>query len=278
MRTGDRTRRLPLVLLVALFGLGCQPKIVIEGVVEDVHGKTLPGVAVSLAGTPVQALSDGIGRYQLACPPDILKALLGAPAPEILAIKTGYAPRRIPMTLAGEGQALTAPLLRLWPLPAAEGVFFLVGQRYVRLSPASLKQYRTRELGPRFGTKKDTTSSTLHPRPRIFLHKMKPYDAQLTRLEQIDAAELDENREGPEAKAGEFPERVWVAAASVAVSSVVLDEENRALLELRLEESLVPGIYAVHWGGLDGHLSTDSRVFLFQVKEPDAERKPSPPE
>jgi hypothetical protein len=42
---------------------------------------------------------------------------------------------------------------------------------------------------------------------------------------------------------------------------------------------LTPGVYAVHWGALEGYTTTDSRMFLFRVGEaepPPAEAQPTP--
>ena len=59
-------------------------------------------------------------------------------------------------------------------------------------------------------------------------------------------------------------------------------EPERLLLQLRMAEPLRPSVYAVHWGALDGHTSTDSRAFLFRVIDPahpeEAEKPPERPQ
>ena len=74
--------------------------------------------------------------------------------------------------------------------------------------------------------------------------------------------------EGPVLR--EVEEQVWVSDAAVPVTIQPLDGPDRALFRVEPVEPLTPGVYAVHWGGLDGLTGIEQRVFLFRVLDPAA--------
>ena len=45
-----------------------------------------------------------------------------------------------------------------------------------------------------------------------------------------------------------------------------VDEPERYLQQIRLAEPLEPGLYAVHWGALAGHKTSETRAFVFQIE------------
>ena len=94
--------------------------------------------------------------------------------------------------------------------------------------------------------------------PLILCYRMPNYDVQCSRLEQSDVAL-------PEAPDAGNTERAWLAEASVPCSVDVIDAPEGRLAELRCAQPLSPGVYALHWGALDGYLTTDPRVFMFAV-------------
>ena len=50
--------------------------------------------------------------------------------------------------------------------------------------------------------------------------------------------------------------------------SKVLDEPEKLLVELKATAPLEPGVYAIHWGALEGYDSIDPRIFMFALKAP----------
>jgi hypothetical protein len=56
------------------------------------------------------------------------------------------------------------------------------------------------------------------------------------------------------------------------------DEPKHLLGEVRFLDALEPGVYALHWGALNGYSATDSRLFLFAVPSPEPPpQEASPP-
>lgn len=262
------------MVLALLAVCGCEPALLIEGRVADTRGQALPGVAVTLEGTSIQAQTNGLGVYRMSCP----NSYLGAQR-DVLAlgfIKSGYGSARVSLPVPG-GPSVTAPPAVLWPLPPDEGVFLLSEHRYLRMTPANAPRYLSAERGLCFGTKKLAQLKTFDADPHIFSYRMHGYDLQLARLEQVRAVEFPEGEASPERDNIEYNETIWVAAEPVPVTASPVDEPERVLYQVRSGVPLAPGHYAVHWGALDGFFSTDRRLFLFEVAgEPDAAGQAAP--
>ena len=53
----------------------------------------------------------------------------------------------------------------------------------------------------------------------------------------------------------------------IEMYSKVLDVPEKLLVELRAAAPLSPGVYAIHWGALEGYDSIDPRIFMFELRE-----------
>ncbi len=237
------------VVLVA----GCE-RSVIEGMVVDVKGEALPGVAVGLVNGEAQGVTDACGRYKLAFEPGAL---------EIEFIKTGYTPGRLDLRVH-EARLVDAATVVLWPLPLSKGVYLFEGYRYRQMEAAEPQPYRTNEHDVVHGIERAPELETQNRTPLILCYKMPHYDVHFCRLEQVEAASF----QSPDLM---YAQRVWVRAESLPVVIDPIDEPEASLIELRLSRPLDPGVYAVHWDALDGYTTTDPRAFLFSLTEPQGE-------
>ncbi len=244
----------------------CERTVVIKGKAVDVRDVSLPNVAVTVDGTEYQAKTSGVGEYALRC----------VPGPVTLTfIKTGYTPGLLEMPggIPGQGyriQRLQANDVVLWPLPAGQGVFVfdMATARYRETSRMEPKPFLGKDVGPVYGTRIRPDLRLDDPEPFLVCHKLPPYDMRLCKLHRIEASlpQADLNAEA-------FTERVWVPELELPIVAVPIDEPGQMLLELRPMAPLEPGVYGLHWGAFDGHFTTDKRVFLFRILEPDAEAK-----
>ncbi len=265
-----------LALFLGVVLSACDGTLMLRGVVVDVRGQALPGVAVCVKNTEYQAVTNGRGEYSLRCAP-------GAQALEF--IKTGYTPGAL---ILGQ-QHIEAGLkltvvdvaeVQLWPLPGAKGVYVYEENRYKEMARIAPKRYRSPD-GLIYGTKKTPEASTTNPSPFIICHKLPEYDVTLCRLEQTMAAIPQQGAQMPvlsqeealdeEGLAARFPEKVWVAERTIPVLVEPMDEPGHLLLSLRPVLPLEPGFYAFHWGALQGHTSIESRIFLFEIAAPEAQ-------
>jgi len=122
-----RIRRITASLLSALFLLilpACDRTVVIQGIVTDVAGEGLPGVAVTVRGRLDQAVSDGVGRYSLRSSAGTLDLEL---------MKTGYTPGYLSLQVERSGAVEATPAV-LWPLPQDKGVYLFENYRYLELT------------------------------------------------------------------------------------------------------------------------------------------------
>jgi hypothetical protein len=106
-------------------------------------------------------------------------------------------------------------------------------------------------------------------------HKVPAYDARMHKLQKVNAAPVQtqgqqNNERKPEGEM-QYPEEIWIAEQPVDLYSKVLDEPEKLLVELRATAPLSPGVYAIHWGALEGYDSIDPRIFLFELKDAAAE-------
>jgi len=198
MHTMTKNFRHIVFLTFALFILqGCDPLVNVSGTVVDTKGEALPGVGIAVKGAEYQAVSNGVGRYTLRIPPN----------PVVLEfVKTGYTPAEISVPIGGTG-AVEVENALLWPLPGRKGVYLFEGYRYRDCTHAETRRYMRIELKdgkevvvdspPLFAVKRkpDTkTRSTFFEvgargeTPMLIAHKLPPYDVELNRLEEREAA------------------------------------------------------------------------------------------
>ena len=251
------------VFCLAAATAGCAGNT-LDGVVQDVRGETLPGVAVAIKGTDFQAVTDGIGQYRLPA----------IPGKHILSFaKTGYTQGALELTV-DQPRPITATTVSLWPLPEATGVFLFQDYRYTRadvVTPAPWRRKRDSEIV--FGFKRGIDVSTANAQPMIVCYnKAMPIDAKLSRLDLVEV-EPDIGQTATKAI------RVWCAVEDIPAVSEAIDEPGQELRHLVLQNPLEPGAYAVHWGGLaQGSAREEQRVFCFRVIDPNAppEAPPAP--
>ncbi len=244
----DSFRRGILALGCSALLAGCNPTYV-SGRVLNTSGETLPGVTVSLAGADNEVLTGVLGEYRLQ----------GTPGEHELAFaKSGYAPARLAIDFPGAGGAEAEPVT-LWQLPSKAGVYIFEAGRYLELARetpgvfvlAPGEKVHAIQRPPRLATDASNPFIVCYATPR--------HDVRLSRLDQADAM-LGMN---PESK---IP--VWIAAGTMGATLRSIDEPGGMLLRLDLDRPLEPGVYAVHWGAMDGRTTLDDRAFLFEVTGP----------
>ncbi|MFP4499997.1 MAG: carboxypeptidase-like regulatory domain-containing protein [Candidatus Hydrogenedentota bacterium] len=242
------------LVLVCLMGFACDRTALLSGSVRDFRGHALPGVAVTVRGQDVQTMTNGRGQYLLRCRPGRITLDFH---------KTGYTPGRYAVGevshFRNEAEAIT-----LWPLPATRGVYLLQDFRYHPADPTEPKPFTTREHGDTHGITSPVEQEAITSKPVILSHKMPPYDLRLHRLEEVMAADPD--MDPPDYNR---PVRIPVEAIPVAIAPI--DKLEKLLIGINLQAPLDPGIYAVHWGALEGYPSTDPRAYLFRVPAPPSE-------
>ncbi|MCX5772222.1 MAG: carboxypeptidase-like regulatory domain-containing protein [Candidatus Hydrogenedentes bacterium] len=239
----------------------------IRGMVVDIRGEPVPGVVVSISDPLTQCLTDGLGQYRLGTEPGRV---------ELHFMKTGYTSGTMVIEDTGLGTVLARPL-SLWCLPQTTGLFIFEDYKYRRTAPLKPRPYVESEDRVIYGVGKLTgIVETPAAEPLLLCYKMPSYDGKLCRLAMVEAA----SPETPTVK-----DTVWVFSESVPLAMAPVDEPDRLLWEVRLMGPLEPGIYAFHWGALDGYTSTDERIFVFAVAQasgessipPGAGAEPAPP-
>ncbi len=254
-------RRLSAVLAVFLAACSCASctKCVVRGKIVDFADEELPGVAVTVVGRDVQDLSNSRGDYKIACFPGQL---------ELLFMKTGYTVGHLIVDV-NEPRGVDAKTIRLWRLPPEAGIFLLENFRYIKTFAMEPKPFSSLDgklafVIPRLPDLPETTAAD----PAIMLHKAPNFDVSLCRLALTEASPLE---------ATGVKQDVWAPERDYAVAVRPIDEPERTLWEVAVTESLEPGVYALHWGAFEGHISTDPRTFLFRVIGPEAaETEPAP--
>jgi len=260
-------------MFLALAGIaaalcGCGRTVAVRGAVVDVGKRALPGVAVVARGTEYDAVTDALGHYEIRC----------VPGPIVLEyLKTGYTPGRLElMSAAGDGQGFRLQFAQavdivLWPLPPGKGVYVFEREqcRYLEATAVQAKPFLGKD-GPVFGVQTAPELKIATDKPFLMCHKLPAYDVKLDKLYEVDAA-LPATMAAPA-----FTERVWVREANAPMGAAPIDESSQMLIELRPIAPLAPGRYAVHWGALDGHTTTEARVYLFEIVPPEATSTPTP--
>jgi len=225
----------------------------VRGTVTDIQGEPIPGVVASVSEPFKQCLTTGLGQYQLTVEPGRI---------ELHFMKTGYTSGTLVIPEAEPGRVVARPV-SLWRLPQTTGVFLFEDYQYRRTAPLKPKAYVGDDGHVVYGVGRLTgVVETQALRPLLLCHKMPWYDAKLCRLRTTTAA-------APETPA--LKEDVWVSEQALPLAMAPLDEPDRLLWEVRLMEQLEPGIYAIHWGALEGYTSTDSRIFAFAVAQKSGE-------
>ena len=220
----------------------------------DFRGEALPGVAVSVDGQDANVITDGVGRYKVAfsSPADV----------ELRFVKTGYTAGRLALRTTGPGAVNARPVM-LWRLPQSAGVYLLEDYRYRRTTHATPQPFSSDSKSLVYGVAKlPELEATTISEPLIVVHKLPSYDVRLCRLVAAEAAPLD---------ATTSMQEIWAADETLPVQMVPVDEPERTLWRVGLFGPLGPGVYAVHWGALDGHTGTDPRIFLFRVTSTDTD-------
>lgn len=252
---------------------GCMQNALLRGTVTDISGEELPGVVVRVAGTAHEGLSNANGVYSCR----VASGDLG-----IEFSKTGYATVHRTVTVPSLGILDMEPV-QLWPLPMGEGVYTFNNFRYQATERPRVNRYAVKDKGFAFGTPVEpgVTIAYADPQdfpeanpPHLIAHKMPAYDAHLCSLQKVKAAMAQAGALSAKDKKDEkipYNEDVWIAGEPIPLLSRPLDEPERQLLELRPAQPLEPGVYAIHWGALDGYDGIDHRAFLFSVVEKGAE-------
>jgi len=256
--TMDKFSHILAFLITAMTAVSCE-RCVIHGAVADVKGEALPGVSVSANNGEVQALTNAIGEYKLSCKPGPI---------ELSFMKTGYTSGLLEIEATGPREVKTIEVT-LWCLPQSAGVYLFENFRYRKLAQIETKPFI--EEGK--NSKTDPTVSIMYgigrlpeiaevviQKPLLIAFKMPRYDIQLCRLRPVKAKSVEPNPAIQE---------IWCPEAHVPTATEPIDEPERFLTEIKIFEPLEPGVYAVHWGALEGFTDTDPRTFIFRIFDPE---------
>lgn len=250
MKRPNKMRGLVALTVAAVLcaGLSSCRECVIRGTVVDFAGEALPGVAVGTADGDRQALTNALGEYKLKCKTGTM---------ELCFIKTGYTAGHLALDIA-EPRSVTARPVVLWCLPPGAGIYLLEDYAYRKTFSMAPRPFASKSGGLVYGLNQlPELPETVAGRPQIISHKLPFHDVAVCRLDTTEASPLE---------AVDTTQEVWVEAEPLVVAVRPIDEPERALWEIQLSDDLAPGVYAVHWGALNGHESTDPRVFLFRVQ------------
>lgn len=241
-----------LCIAFALLLTGCgQPAI--QGVVQDMHGEALPGVSVRVAGSDQSALTDARGKY-------LIKHELGMF--QLVYAKSGYTTAQTDMYYS-EPALNQQPPVKLWSVPPKEGVFHFTGTRYEAIDQRSFRKYFLSDGTIEPALREMPNRTIAGEKPLLLCFKTPRRNAKLARLQEVEAhLPTDPNQTFG----------VWITGGSVPVDLIPIVTSDPSLLQVRLTEPLQPGMYALHWGALEGYSSLDERIFIFIVTaEPEAD-------
>jgi hypothetical protein len=250
--------RLVAVLLLSVVA-GCAPQVALTGLVTDEAGSPLPGVSVKVTGTEFFAIANGNGLFgyrpgRLTVPPGRW---------DLYYMKTGFTSATQTIQ-TGEGRSMEVPPIVLWPLPSARGVFDYENHRYVDWTRVEPERFVREDKSVVFGTLQEPTFRVPEGLHRIVGYRVSPYDWRMSRLEPVKAF-----REGPDGEvASGAAEEVWAESVRVPVQAVPIDEPEQLLWEIRPSRPVGPGVYAIHWGALEGDPTTDASAYLVEVYDP----------
>lgn len=261
------------IMMVVTCLAGCSPQVGIQGLVSNIAGEPLPGVSVRVEATGAFSVSNGNGMFGKR--PNTLSVAPGTW--EIAYFKTGFTSVHKSIT-TGDGRLLELPPVQLWPLPPAKGVYVLEGLTYEPFTRVTPERYIRENNTPVFGVKL-TPELKLPAAPAMIIsHRMANYDWQLSRLEQItvlrEGFEPAPKGETPKEGAESRTETIWAASVRLPMETAALDEPEQQLWHITPNVELGPGIYAIHWGALDGDPGTEASAYLLQVIDPNAPPEP----
>lgn len=227
---------------------GCYRNVV-SGEVVDMMGEALPGVAVTVPGTPYQDLTNTLGLYAVRVEPGRTKLKFS---------KTGYTSSELMLEEVVRGRR-KAPVVTLWNLPRGKGVFFLEGNRY-----HAIESVRPGTYGKFLGTEAAPQTMTSDARPRIIAHRMPETGATLVRMDFFPVTVPQPDNTG-----GIYD--IWAPRETWPLVSEVIDMPDKVLVELKLQSDLEPGAYAIHWGALDTARPREPEMYFFTF-EPEEDR------
>lgn len=235
-----------IIMLPACYRTG------VSGVVGNIQGEALPGVVVQVSDEEGQATTDARGHYRIR--PSSSDATLDFS-------KTGYAPARIRLDPDTRRQA-THGDVQMWRLPESAGVYLFDDRRYKQMSWVIPRQFFMSDGTVAYGTRSEPDAETHTSEPMILCYHTPRYDARLSRLVRAKPMQ-------PAAKAAAFD--IWTAGGTIDADLVPVDQPQGMLRRLRIDRPLEPGAYAVHWGALEGYITLENRIFMFQVSESQGE-------
>lgn len=264
-------RTLCVAALSLLVAAGCDPKVSLQGLVTNLEGEPLPGVSVKIEAAQAFGVTNGNGIFgkrpnTVSVPPGTW---------ELVYIKSGFTSAQQPLEARNPG-LLEVPPVALWPLPAAKGVYILDGDHYNPLTRVTPERHRTPENAPLFGTKL-SPELDLDEAPAYFIsHKMANYDWHLSRLEKVEVL-----RPGvePDALTGTdqpegLTETIWAESVRLPIDALPVDLPERLLWRIAPAAPMGPGVYALHWGALDGDTTTEESAYLISIQDPSVESEP----
>ncbi|MCH7958794.1 MAG: carboxypeptidase regulatory-like domain-containing protein [Candidatus Hydrogenedentes bacterium] len=243
-----RPRILLAILLCAAMTLTGCGRVALQGRVTTIQGEALPGVAVYESKVDDGRLTNARGGYRL----------LRRPGPVLLRFsKTGYSPAELRLNVK-PGKTVPVPTVRMWQLPERAGVYILDESGYTETTWVNPKNFFMAEGGMAYATRREPAATAVGTAPQIICYKTPRYNARLSRLRRAEA----------KLGAGDTQTfEVWTAGGTIPVDLVPVDEPEGMLLRLRTEHALDPGVYAVHWGALDGYTTLESRAFMLTIAE-----------
>jgi len=233
--------------------VGCD-SAVIQGVVLDARGETLPGVSVRTVGTPHEALTNGRGEYRVRFVPQ--------EEFHVQFFKTGYTTGDLRIQSVTEARSVKANPISLISLPEGAGVYlsdnrFSHYERTTFDTPKQLERQSDKSIV--FGSLR-VPVETKDLRPFIVIYRGFTIPRCCPKLNALEEAEVKVGaKEGVKA---------WVRAGEIPIEVNEVDVGQGQLLSALPLAELPYGAYAVHWGGLDGDLTADeSRMFAFKIVE-----------
>ena len=262
------------LMALALSTAGCAPQVGVQGQVYNIEGEPLPGVSVRVEQLGAFSVSNGSGFFgkrpnTLSLPPGTW---------ELAYFKTGFTTVRQSI-ITGDIRTLEVPPVQLWPLPSAKGVYSLDRLTYRPFTRLTPERHLRDNNTPVFGVKL-TPELKLPAAPSMIIsHRMANYDWQLSRMEEVRVL-----REGFEPyPPGETPkeedlearmETIWATSVRLPIQTLPVDEPEQQLWRIVPSVELGPGIYAVHWGALDGDPGTEPSAYLLEIVDPNAPPEP----
>ncbi|MCC6798462.1 MAG: carboxypeptidase regulatory-like domain-containing protein [Candidatus Hydrogenedentes bacterium] len=240
-------------MATALLLAGCD-SAVIQGVVLDARGETLPGVSVHTVGTPYEALTNGRGEYRVRFVPQ--------EEFHVQFFKTGYTTGDLRIQSVTEARSVRANPISLISLPESSGVYLSDNRfsHYERTTFDTPKQYeRQSDESIVYGFLRAPVE-TKDLRPFIVIYRGFTIPRCCPKLNALEETEV---------KVGAKENvKAWIRAGEIPIEINEVDVGQGQLLSVLPAGELPYGAYAIHWGMLDGDMSVDeSRAFAFKIVE-----------